>query len=375
MRQRWLILGLLVIMTLTMAGGTVIGQDEDTRSFHLGFTPFPYAISLEAVLFTYRTIAEDADLIVHHFDSGVPWPEALAGEPYQDHLRNEWTTRRNQVPDDHKLLVTVTPISISRDSLAPYWGDGEDLPLPPPFDGYSFDHPDVIQAYHNHCLEVIDFFEPDYFLMGIEVNLLMKLRPDLWDAYVTLHRSVYNALKQAHPDLPIMVSMTGMDLLEGYTDSNKADQAQAWDDIIDYTDIVGISLYPYMSSYMTHRLPLQVFDELAALTDKPIAIAETGYPAQSFHVAMGVDLQFDSDQRKQAGYIDLLLEKAQEHGFLFVVNFVLRDYDALWEAIGGREDLTILWRDTGLYDEDGNERQALTLWREWLARPFVPNSD
>jgi hypothetical protein len=248
------------------------------------------------------------------------------------------------------------------------------MPLPPPFDSYSFDHPDVIQAFQNYCLEAIRFFEPDYFLMGIEVNLLMKNRPDLWDPYVNLHRAVYTALKEEFPDLPIMVSLTGIDLLDGYTDADHEAQMQALADIIDYTDVVAFSLYPYMTGYMTYRLPTQIFDELAALTDKPMAISETGYPAQSFHVAMGVDLQFDSDQRKQAAYIDLLLEKAQEHGFLFVVNFVLRDYDALWEAIGGQEDLTIVWRDTGLYDEDGNERRALTLWREWLARPYVAES-
>jgi len=42
------------------------------------------------------------------------------------------------------------------------------------------------------------------------------------------------------------------------------------------------------------------------------------------------------------------------------VNFVLRDYDALWQQIGGNEDLTIAWRDTGLYDEAGAARPALS---------------
>jgi hypothetical protein len=36
----------------------------------------------------------------------------------------------------------------------------------------------------------------------------------------------------------------------------------------------------------------------------------------------------------------------------FVINFVLRDYDALWQDMGSPDDLNRIWRDTGFYDED-----------------------
>ncbi|MCA9909927.1 MAG: hypothetical protein KC519_14820, partial [Anaerolineae bacterium] len=120
-----------------------------------------------------------------------------------------------------------------------------------------------------------------------------------------------------------------------------------------------------------------MFDQLVALTDKPIAITETGYPAQTFSIFAGnnVRVTLESDADKQARYIALLLAAAQEYDFVFVVNFVLRDYDALWQQIGAREDLTIAWRDTGLYDEEGAVRPALDLWRAALALPFrTPSS-
>jgi len=347
------------------------GQAE-TRPFYLGFTPFPYAISQEAVDFTYEHIAEDADLIVHHFDNGVPWVEALAGDTYSQNIRDDWTYRRQRTPATHRVLVTVTPINFSRNGLANYRGAQDDMPLPAPFAGYAFDHPDVATAFLRYCEDIIAHFKPDYFMFGIEVNLLMKLRPDLWDAYMTLHRQVYSALKTAHPDLPIFVSVTGIDLLEGYTDADHADQMRALADVLDYTDILGLSLYPYMTAYMTNSLPMDMFERLATLTDKPLAVTETGYPAQSFGIDAGggVRLEFNSDDDKQADYIALLLDAAQEDRFVFVVNFVLRDYDTLWQQIGGREDLTIAWRDTGLYDEDGRARPALDLWRAALALPF-----
>lgn len=36
-----------------------------------------------------------------------------------------------------------------------------------------------------------------------------------------------------------------------------------------------------MTHFMTHTIPLDLFDELAALTNKPIAITETGYQPDS----------------------------------------------------------------------------------------------
>lgn len=53
----------------------------------------------------------------------------------------------------------------------------------------------------------------------------------------------------------------------------------------------------------------------------------------------------------QAEWVSLVLESAQRYQFAFVVNFVLRNYDVIWEMLGALEDISIAWRDTGLYDE------------------------
>jgi hypothetical protein len=363
-----------VVVLLALAFLNIGRAQDETRPFYLGFTPFPYEISFAAIDYTYRRIAEDADLIAHHFDNGVPWVEALNGQVYQDNVIDDWLLRRSRTPDDHQVFVAVTPISIHRNSLANHRGEQDDMPLPAPFDGYAFDHPDVEAAFLAYCEEVIAYFQPDYFMFGIEVNLLMKLRPDLWGGYVTLHRRVYQHLKTAYPDLPVMVSMTGIDLLEGYTDADHDAQMQAFEDVIGYTDYFALSLYPYLTSYLTSTIPTDMFDWLAALTDKPLAVAETGYPAQDFRIDAGggLMLEFDSDEAKQEQYIRLLLDEARQHDFRFIINFVLRDYDTLWQQIGGREDLTIAWRDTGLYDETGAERPALAVWRAALQQPHAP---
>lgn len=359
-----------IFLLLVIGVGTVRAQDQDaTRAFYMGFTPLPYEISLDAILYTYDRIAEDADLIVHHFDNGVPWPEALDQRPYSKNIMDDWMLRRSLTPEGHRVVAAITPISITRDRMAPYRGERDEMPLPVPFDSYSFDHPDVIRAFIYYSQTVIDTFEPDYFLMGIEVNLLMKLRPDLWDAYMILHRETYTTLKARYPQLPIMVSLTGSDLLEGYTEADHADQMRALAEIDDYTDMLAFSIYPYLTAYATDSIPTDMFQQLAALSDKPLAVSETGYPAQSFRVGMGLNFLLEGTPELQSEWISLLLESAEQYDFEFVTHFVLRDYDSLWEAIGAEDDMTILWRDTGLYDEAGQARPSLDIWRQWLERP------
>jgi hypothetical protein len=79
-----------------------------------------------------------------------------------------------------------------------------------------------------------------------------------------------------------------------------------------------------------------------------------------------------SDENKQAAWIDLVLRKAHQYKFAFVINFVIRDYDALFDNLGSGDlaDLAVLWRDTGLFDENGKPRKALVIWDQWLKIPY-----
>lgn len=377
----FLMIPCLVLLQIGCGGGGSSGGNGDTetnsnpRSFHLGFTPFPYDISQEAVDFSYDTIANDADIIAHHFDDGVPWPEALAGTPYDANILDDWELRKNETPVDHKVYVAITPINLNRDGLALYWGAEDNMDLPGDWAGYAFNHPNVITAFLNHAVNTIDYFEPDFLAIGIEVNLLLNNSPAKWDAYVEMHREVYAELKQRYPDLPIMASVFGLSLLDGYrSEDDHTAQMAAFQEIINYSDYYAISLYPYMSIYLTDSIPDTMYTDLFSLSNKPIAIAETGYPAQSFSIGVGTanQIDFNSSPEKQNNYITGLLEEAESRDFVFIVNFVLRDYDALWEKIG-RTDLAAVWRDTGLYDENGFSRPALRAWQTALTREHDGN--
>jgi hypothetical protein len=66
----------------------------------------------------------------------------------------------------------------------------------------------------------------------------------------------------------------------------------------------------------------------------------------------------------------VLLGFAQKHKARFVISFIHRDYDALWENIKGTApEAFMAWRDCGLLGEKGKPRPAYHVWRRYLAMP------
>jgi len=354
---------------------------SDARRTRLGFTPFPPEVpgpGAETLIATYDKIEADADIVAHHFDDGVPWPEALAGAGiagYPANLQADWQFRAAMTPAGHEVYLAITPISIQRDRLAPYRGETPDTPLAElgePWVSAGFDDEIVKQAFLVHAINAVEFFRPDYFAIGIEVNLLRELAPQLWPAYLELHRDTYQALKQRYPSLPVFVTMTANELLEGATGADPQGQAEALADTRAFTDILGVSWYPFLSAFGTDPLPDDVYARIDALTDKTIAISETGFPAQfqQLDIEGGPMIELAGSAQKQEQFLARLLAEARARDFRFVIQFVPRDYDALCDTIDC-SDFNRLWQDTGLWDESDAERPALARWRDFLDRPLA----
>jgi hypothetical protein len=203
----WLVAALGV---MGLSGSPVSAQDSDekeVRRFRMGFTGFPHDISLEAVAEAHKYCREFSDVIAHHIE-GVPWAEALAGKPFPKKRTDDWEGKRRATPKGGKVYVAVSPgrgdLKLADDSL----------PLPDELIGKPSDHPLVKKAYLDYCKRMVDFFQPDYLAIGIESNeLFYESGPGVWRAYVSLHKHVYNALKEQSPRLPIFASFTVHNML------------------------------------------------------------------------------------------------------------------------------------------------------------------
>jgi len=80
----------------------------------------------------------------------------------------------------------------------------------------------------------------------------------------------------------------------------------------------------------------------------------------------GGTITINGSQEKQKLFFSKLFDKAQKYNCRFIINFVIRDYDQLWQEIGSPDDVYKLWKDTGIYDGDGNARIIKNLWLEKL---------
>jgi len=82
-------------------------------------------------------------------------------------------------------------------------------------------------------------------------------------------------------------------------------------------------------------------------------------------------VQIPGDERGQAEYVRFLLEQCNRLNTRFVVWFFVRDYDDFWTRVkpSGVDELFMIWKDTGLLDERGNEREAMKVWDRWLGLP------
>lgn len=339
---------------------------DPVRQFDMGFTPFHYSWIESKLPDTYAMIEGHSDLIAHHFDEGVPWPEMLTGAPLPSDPQADIAERVALSPDS-KTYVSTTPINFGRNGLADYWSTSPQQPLPAEWQGRALDNPEVVAAYINWCRYLIDTFSPDYFAYGIEVNLLALNDFAAYQAFINLAAQVYPALKAEYPGTKIFTTFYVLP-------PEQASNAKLLvDPLVPYTDLYAISTYPYMglgwAGFPESLIPSDWFSQAQTVAPTlPFAIAETGFVAEDFEAG---GYTVPATAADQDAYVERLLTAADDMDAEFVVWFVVADYDELWTELGPLVNFNPLfraWKDTGLFDGNLTPRPALTTWDDWLSR-------
>jgi hypothetical protein len=215
---------------------------------------------------------------------------------------------------------------------------------------------------------MIGIFDPHYFAFAVEVNILARLAPADWPAFLVLAREVYGRVKARHPALPVFLTLQA-DVFH----SDPARQRTDIEPLLPFTDVIAVSTYPFQERSDPRALRGDHFTALAALApSKRVAVAETAWPAEA--VTAPYPVPIPATEEDQRLYVERLLDDAGRLRALFVTWFFTRDYDVLWDEemrLVPEAPLLRLWKDTGLYTGDGRPRPALASWRRWLSRPRV----
>ena len=343
--------------------------DTVKRAFRMGLTPFPHDMTREALVETKRFLSSNADVVSVHLE-GVPWLEAHEDKPFHPKLMEDWQRHKDATAPKGKVYLSLSPLNNGRSSIAGYRAAEENLPLPKPFIGRTLDDPIVVNSYLEYCRRAIRHFRPDYMTVGIEVNELYHNNHSMWRAYTYLHRQVYTALKREHPDLPICVTFTLHNMLNPDWKDRKQ-MLSATKELMEYSDLVAVSFYPFMAM-LSDRMDdclswLETeFDEF----EKPYVFSESGEPAEPV-VLKSLGFTIPASPESQQIVLDKLLSFAQRREAEFLIWFLPRDYDGLWERIGAEApEFFGVWRDCGLLDGEGNERPACRLWRAHFELPL-----
>lgn len=363
----------------------------ETRPFLLGFTTWPYDLTVAAVEDTYDRILAEGDIITHHIMGGVPWQEALDGADYpagveanicerlrltypQDAITPDAKGRcfAPQRADRRPVYLAIDSLNSGRTTMSEYWGSAENQPraMYGDWGGRGFADQASADAYAAFAIDMIARFEPGLFNFGTEASDLILHDMQAWQDYVIFAQRVSAKIKTAYPDLPIMISVA----LKTPGSSRATAIAQNIGAVIDTVDVLGVSVYPYAFFDAPYRddpdtLPSDWLSQAKVLAQgRPIAITETGWIAQNLTVET-FGLEVSSSAQKQDRFVEKLFDECAQMGCVMINWFTIVDFDRLWEAIG-EDPIAALWRDSGLFDEDLAPRPALSRWRAWRARRF-----
>jgi hypothetical protein len=326
----------------------------------MGFTSWSYGPELSNVDDTYAFLAQHGDIYAEHIDNTIPWKAWMNDEPLPASFTNEIIGRVNRKIPGHALLLSVSVLSPNRDEIAA----DVDGNLP----SYtSFNDQAIRDAYYKHIDYLVNAFKPDYLVIAIEVNELRLRAPEKWDGYTQMIADVRSRIKAAYPDLQIAESVS----LHNYFAPEVDDPNGFIQDIteqISANDFAAISYYPFLKGQRSEAEFQESIDFLHEQVNLPIAFVETAHLAEDLNVP-NLNVAIEGNPEQQRSYLETLIKNAAQEDYLFIIWWAHRDFDALWETFPEEvKDLGQLWRDTGLLDEEGNERSAFERWTAVFAQ-------
>ncbi len=343
----------------------------EKRSFYMGFTPWLYEASLDAISVTYSRISAHGDMIKHHIQGGIPWQEALDGTPYHANVETELSGRLSNTAAGTQIFLAIDSLNSARNGLSPNWGESDNQPLPGEWANRSWDSPEVIQAYINFATDMINRFQPTHFDYATEVSELILNNPTGYAEFVVFAEAVYTSLSSSYPNLKFVTSVA----LKSPSSSEMQLIEASYGQIMPYTDVLGISVYPYVFFNHSDRgnpnnMPTNWLSQVSNIAgNKPLAITETGWIAEDLDIPT-FQYSEQSSQTKQDNYAIKMLQEADDMDMEFVIWWTTTDYDTLWNNELAQDPVAKIWKDIGLFDENQNTRAALQTWDSWLQKPL-----
>jgi hypothetical protein len=261
--------------------------------------------------------------------------------------------------------LSISPLNKDKRDLAPYWGDMDNQPLPRPWDKEPLNSPRVKRAFLNFVLRAVETMHPDYLAIGVESNVLLSRDPAKWRQLKELHRETYAAVKKMHKSLPVFFTTEVLHYKRLARDAKGADQEKEVAELMRYSDLFAMSVYPHMSLELPRPIPGNFFD-FATRFKKAIAVSESGMSSRNIELRSYATLLRGSET-DQMRFTEFMLKTAARDRYEFVIHFATTDSEKLVARLQPpRDDLARIWAFTGLQTSDANPKPALAVWDGFL---------
>lgn len=190
----------------------------------------------EELMETAKSAAEIANLFFH-----VRWIH-LTGESLADGYREG--LEKAELAERAGLRRILT-FDFTHGGVATL---GELIPAPggnppPGADPFDLSNPVVRNAYRDELLDLFDVVQPEWVLVGIEVDIFHDRHPDQWGDYVTLFKACHSAIKLRDPTVRVGAYFTLPWMVSTNAVVNTTNAA-AWQMLLPELDFIGYSVYP-----------------------------------------------------------------------------------------------------------------------------------
>lgn len=362
MRRLILSLSILLVASLACNGGGVPPPPKDSifdsGKTAYGFFPSPPEATLDSIFQLYKDMDQHADFIL--IQHNTAWEDFVNGTETESQTRTD-LINQVKLANQNKLEYIFVIDALNGLNRREFIG------LPAGWEA-NFANPNVRSAYRNYALWVVQTFHPRYLGLASEINTYMDAHPDDAGNFISLYNEIYALVKAEAPETQIFVSFQWDDLNNMFPqpeEGNRARLSPNWEQIEAFEpnlDVWAISTYPYFVFRDGTQIPTDYFTPLLSRTDKPLAIAESGFSSQPVGFAQG---SLDD----QVIFLNAVHDQLGPR-LAFWVNTILTDFNmdsyAAEMAKQGRDpkDAEGLsnFAFIGLLNPDGSPKPALEVW-------------
>jgi len=208
---------------------------------------------------------------------------------------------------------------------------------------------------------LVDFaatYKPPYLFLGNENDAYYEQNASDYANWISFYNSAYDAIKSASPDTMVgpvfnFEHMAGAGTLNGWTTAHWG-ALESHD--LSKVDTVGVTVYPFLSYASPGSVPSSYLDPLISrVGSKPIAITETGWPAENLG---GLNPPWETSEQAQVTYLsrlDAMLEGKNVKMVNWLHLYPMKD-------TGGSPTEWKLFSSISLRDSSGNKRPAYDAW-------------